>query len=169
MATQGYTSIGAETNIIAASGADRYLYQKFVIANRIALEKVTAVVYKSSGSNAETRVVVKSDSSGVPGTLLLATDYTNPTNTTATFVDHAFSGAPNTLNAGTYWIGLEGVYNGLGTASTRYDTGGETDSAVQPTSDVNPAPSLQSWNVSVYITYELLPSEPASSSFLLPI
>ena len=154
--TVGRLTTGATSELLASSGADNYVVRKFVFATSVSISTISGAVNKSAGSTALVRAIIIPDplDASPIGEVAFSSAFRVPANTSLTFEDFTPT-ATATLSAGTYWIGFEGSYQGSGSASIAYDTGGATNEAAKPTSDVNPAPTYNSNNYSIKVTYTI--------------
>lgn len=147
----GDQDFGASNASLAGGGNDTLVAQKITLANESEIQALYAATSKSAGSNATVRAVIYSDSSGSITSLLHSTSYAAPALTNETWQKFTFSSNP-VLAAGDYWIGVQGSYNGTGTAEVAYDTGGASNSAYE---DLLPFGSgtYQAWDVSIYLQF----------------
>lgn len=113
-------SLGKTTNGTSSSDSstDGISVVSFTAISNGELQTGHARVWVSSG-NANSKIVIYSDSGGNPNTLLAVSDEVNISTTTETQIDYTFSGINkiNIVSGTTYWIGVAFADPGAGNFS----------------------------------------------------
>lgn len=154
--TYGRFGVGGSSHNLAGGGEDLILLKRFLVIHPTRVNKISAAVGKSSGSNASVAATITEDidTNGVFASHIATTAYKVPSNESATYEDFVFEDAP-TLEPGVYWFGVRGSYGGSGSAHVAYDNNyGTDDYTAYQTAWNDSDPIYDDYASSMYIQYD---------------